>query len=47
MVHRPPVPAQPEVAASQPGYDAKARFYAYLPVSEEQRDWLNKLYYQS
>jgi len=25
-------------------YDKKARFYAFLPALEEQRDWLEKVY---
>jgi hypothetical protein len=28
-------------------YSAKGRFYAYLPPSEEQRDWLEQIYHQS
>ncbi|MDA0267963.1 MAG: hypothetical protein O3A14_13635 [Cyanobacteria bacterium] len=28
-------------------YAAKARFYSYLPPSEEQRDWLEQIYHQS
>lgn len=26
-------------------YAQKARFYAYLPLLEEQRDWLEKIYH--
>ncbi|MEO0488455.1 MAG: hypothetical protein AAF215_24420 [Cyanobacteria bacterium P01_A01_bin.123] len=47
MVHPPQVFAQLESNSSYYRDSAKARFYAYLPPSEEQRDWLDKIYHQS
>ena len=44
MVHRPQASAQSPVISSEQRYSAKARLYPYLPTSEEQRDWLDRLY---
>ncbi|NJM99597.1 MAG: hypothetical protein HC800_22835 [Phormidesmis sp. RL_2_1] len=41
MIHRPQKSVQP---TSRDAYAAKARLYTYLPVSEEQRDWLERIY---
>jgi hypothetical protein len=36
--------SKPETAFQESKYAQKLRFYAYLPVIEEQRDWLEKIY---
>jgi hypothetical protein len=36
--------SKPEIASHESKYSQKLRFYAYLPVIEEQRDWLEKFY---
>lgn len=45
MVHR--AAAAPTLHPAQRRYSAKGRLYAYLPPSEEQRDWLEQIYHQS
>ncbi|MGD1905486.1 MAG: hypothetical protein ACFB0C_05750 [Leptolyngbyaceae cyanobacterium] len=45
MVHR--APGAPTLHPAQRRYSAKGRLYAYLPSSEEQRDWLEQIYHQS
>ncbi len=47
MVHRSHGLPQAPDPASRHQYRAKARFYAYLPPSEEQRDWLEQIYHRS
>ncbi|MGB7084031.1 MAG: hypothetical protein WBD47_00650 [Phormidesmis sp.] len=44
MVHRPQPSASSPVSAAKHRYSAKAKLYPYLPTSEEQRDWLERLY---
>ncbi len=47
MVLRSPISSQDKRDASQHPYNAKAGLYPYLSPSEEQRDWLGKVYDQS
>ena len=44
MVHRPKASAQPPNTAFKDRYRSKASLYAYLPDTEEQRDWLERTY---
>lgn len=46
MVHSPEVLPLAE-GSDRGNYEGKARFYAYLPPLEEQRDWLEKIYRKS
>lgn len=47
MVHPPQSTAQQRMHPSTRIYHTKAKVYPYLPVGEEQRDWLEHLYHQS
>ncbi|MGC1306421.1 MAG: hypothetical protein WA885_04270 [Phormidesmis sp.] len=44
MVHRPQPSAPSPIASPKDKYSTKASLYPYLPKSEEQRDWLERLY---
>ncbi|MEM8504374.1 MAG: hypothetical protein AAF716_14620 [Cyanobacteria bacterium P01_D01_bin.1] len=44
MVHRPQPSTPSPTTKPQDRYSAKANLYAYLPDSEEQRDWLERSY---
>lgn len=47
MVLPPQSTSQQEIHESTHIYHTKAKVYPYLPVGEEQRDWLEHLYHQS
>ncbi|MEM7064636.1 MAG: hypothetical protein AAF572_15935 [Cyanobacteria bacterium P01_B01_bin.77] len=47
MVHSPQSTSRQEIHDSTRIYHTKTKLYPYLPVSEEQRDWLEHLYHQS
>ncbi len=47
MVLRSPISSEAKRDLSQHSYNVKAGLYPYLPPSEEQRDWLGKVYDQS
>lgn len=47
MVHRGQSSPYSEMCEATYSYQTKAKFYPYLPVDEEQRDWLEHLYQQS
>ncbi|MGB7412744.1 MAG: hypothetical protein WA902_00910 [Thermosynechococcaceae cyanobacterium] len=47
MVQRSTITSQGKSGSSKHSYSAKAGLYPYLPPSEEQRDWLDKVYDQS
>ncbi|MEM9217533.1 MAG: hypothetical protein AAGD25_24730 [Cyanobacteria bacterium P01_F01_bin.150] len=46
MVHPANSTPRPEIHESTRRYHAKAKYYPYLSVEEEQRDWLEHLYHQ-
>ncbi|MBE9059632.1 hypothetical protein [cf. Phormidesmis sp. LEGE 11477] len=45
MVQRPQASAQSSIVMAKDRYSAKASLYPYLPASEEQRDWLERIYH--
>ena len=44
MVHRPQASVQSPLVSPEERYSNKASLYPYLPIEEERRDWLERLY---
>ncbi len=44
MVHRPQTSVQSTLISPEERYSNKASLYPYLPIEEERRDWLERLY---
>ena len=44
MEHRPQASVQSSLVSPEERYSNKVSLYPYLPIEEEQRDWLERLY---